>query len=213
MNIILKKIYFLLFSFAITSCIIGQKKLLKEIEKFSEKKSHPDSVLAKFQRENDFVVGYADYNNTWSRSVHYYLLVQKNKKWKAYLYLIRDFIRLDSSGKPLESFQEVKPLDIYKGKLDSILSALYQNKIWKLRCDETKDFINPCPKTLPWPTCWISDAGSKSSLIMTKNCYNASSFYAPTFYEYECCPGSDERKRFLSTVAPIESLFKRLLNK
>ncbi len=171
----------------------------------------PDSVLAKFQKESDFVLGYADYNNTWGGKVYYYLLSRKNKKWSAYLYTIKDVIRLDSNGKPLESFHEVRRLDLGKYKLDTILSSLRQNEVWKLRCDERVDFLNPCPKLSPWNICSIHDANSRGSIIMTKEYSNASSFYAPEYYEYECCPGNEERQRFLNTIAPIFKLFQYFL--
>lgn len=211
-----KQLNTLLLILFLNSCLLGQKKLLREIERFSTRTIHPDSVLAILQKENDLVIGFATYNPAWGKPP-YYLLVAKNKKqWTAYEYRIKEYARVltDSNGKQFtEPLMTVNAFEIKPDLTDSLYTIFKQQKIWELKCDAIKDFLFAyCVhlKNIKFDPCSISDASSVGSLIMTKEYINASSFYAPEYYEYECCPGNKDRQKFLNTIAPIKALFKKM---
>ena len=214
-----KKLNMLVLTFFFYLPLFSQKEMTKEIEFFSQKMIHPDSVLAKFQKENDLVIGYATYNEAWGIPPSYRIIARKNNKWKAYEYITKPYAKvlIDSNGKQtVEPFIFVNSFDITSGFIDSFLIVFKQQKIWKLKCDKTRDFLFiHCTHLLKmkYDPCSISDGMSVGSLIMTKKYINASSFYAPEYYEYECCPGNLDRKRFLATISPIEQLFKKISQK
>ena len=217
--IIFKKLTILfLFSLFYLS-LLSQKQMIKEIELFSQKMTHPDSVLAKIQKENDLVIGFATYNEAWGIPPSYKIIARKKNKWKAYNYITKSLVRvfIDSNGKETkEPSIIVNSFEIPSDFIDSFLIHFKQQKLWKLKCDKTKDFLFiHCThlSNSKFDPCSIDDAMSVGSLIMTKKFINASSFYAPEYYEYDCCPGNPDRKTFLAIISPIKQLFKTQLQK
>ena len=196
---------------------VGQKKLLKEFERFSAKLIHPDTVLARLQSENDLVIGFDTYNPDWGIPPHYLLVAKNGKEWRAYEYIFKEIVRVfvDSSGKQYqEPWVMVNTFEIDSDLIDSLFAVFKTQKVWELNCNTLKDFFY-CShlKNNKYDPCGISDASSVGLLVMTKQYISSSSFYAPEYYEYECCPGNSDRQRFLATIAPIKQLFKRLLQK
>lgn len=197
----------------------AQKKLLKEIEKFSAKMANPDFVLARLQKENDLVFGYATYNPAWGIPPHYWLIAKKGNQWKAFEYIVKRYVRVfvDDSGNQIqEPLITINTFEIDDGLTDSLFKTFKTQKPWELKRDVLKDQNFPaCShlKDTKFDPCSIRDANSEGLSIMTKQYINSSSFYAPEYYETECCPGNSDRQRFLATIAPIKQLFKTLLQK
>ena len=212
-----RNLYILLFIFFCSLSTLGQKKLLKEIERFSAKLIHPDTVLARLQKENDLVIGFDTYNPDWRRPPHYLLVAKKGNRWRAYEYIIKAIVRVyvDSSGKQYqEPWIVVNTFEIDSDLTDSLFATFKKQKVWELNCNTLKEtFKCSHVKNITYDPCAIDDASSVGLLVMTKQCISSSSFYAPEYYEYECCPGNSDRQRFLATIAPIKQLFKKLLQK
>lgn len=219
MNLILVRylrLYILLFIFSCCLNTLGQKILLKEIEKFSAKLIHPDTVLARLQKENDLVIGFDTYNLAWGKPPHYLLVAKNGKRWRAYDYIIKEYVKvfMDSTGKQFqEPFTIVNTFEIDSDLADSLFTVFKIQKVWELNCNALKEIFE-CShvKNLKYDPCKISDASAVGLLVMTKQFVSSSSFYAPEYYEYECCPGNTDRQRFLATIAPIKQLFKKLIH-
>lgn len=178
------------------------KKLIKQIDNYLSKKSKPtDSVLRALQKNNDMVIGYSTYSLARAKlPVTYFLVAFKGKKAKAYKYIRRVVV---NNEKKYE-FESFAVPDIVS---DSILNLVETEKTWEIKCNEDSEEML-CSHLNKQPVCsMINDAASKGLIIITKRSLNTSSFYAPEYFEYECCPGNDKRKRFLATIKPIVNLF------
>ena len=179
------------------------KKLIKKINETSEKGVLQDSVMKQIQSLNDLVIGYSEYN-TSSRHVPvcYYLICFSERKCMAYKYTFRSYSR------PGEKFFQLDTLKLVQQTVDSVISNAKNNKPWEIKHSEDTE-LGGCSH-IPVEKikgCDISDASSKTLILLTRTNHFISNFYAPEFYEYNCCPGNKDRQLFLSTIAPIYSFF------
>lgn len=179
------------------------KELVKKINETSEKGVLQDSVMKQIQSSNDLVIGYSEYNNTWRHvPICYYLICFTKRKCIAYKYTIRSYSR------PGEKFFQLDTIELVQQTVNSVISNVKNNKTWEIKHNEDTE-LGGCSHVPieKFSGCSISDASSKTLILLTKTHYFLSSFYAPEFYEYSCCPGNKDRQLFLSTIAPIYSFF------
>jgi hypothetical protein len=179
------------------------KKLVKKINEPSEKGVLQDSVMKQIQSSNDLVIGYSEYNQTWRHvPTCYYLICFIKRKCMAYKYTIRSY------SKPGEKFFQLDTITLTQKTINSVISNVKNNKPWEIKHNEDTE-LDECKHVSIEKSsgCSISDASSKSLFLLTKTHHFITSFYAPEFYEYSCCPGNVDRQLFLSTIAPIYSFF------
>jgi hypothetical protein len=180
------------------------KKLEKRINETSEKGVLQDSVMKQIQSLNNLVIGYSEYNTSWRHvPICYYLICFTKRKCIAYKYTIR------SQSKPGEKFFQLDTIELDQKTIDSVVTNLKNTKPWEIRNNKGAELgeCNHVPIE-KFGGCSISDANSKSLFLLTKTHHFIRSFYAPEFYEYNCCPGNMDRKLFLATIAPIYLFFK-----
>jgi hypothetical protein len=177
------------------------KKIIIEVNNNSIEISPKDSILLSIQKENDFVIGYSVYNSSKRSVIEYFLLgINKNESHaRKYLYIINS--NAINKEKPYSLDVAVVPKQIK----DSVFWVMKQKKIWTLKHFE-KDEIY-CPTSGEFAHCTISDAVSKDLIIMTKSHQSISEFYAPEFFEFECCPGNTDRQRFLGFIKYFSKIF------
>lgn len=177
------------------------KKIIKNINKISKESLLKDSVLLSLQKENDLVIGYSTYNNTWQHvPIEYFLISFNKKQCKAYRYSIKSVTINNEKPNSLDS------MNVSKNYCDSILLSFIENKGWKVSSNEDSNELY-CQHLPDSHNCIINDASSKSLVLITKKHIHISRFYAPEYFEYECCPGNENRIRFLNIMRPIVSIF------
>ncbi len=185
------------------------KKFVRKINEVSKEYVFQDSVLKQIQSSKDLVIGYSEYNNTWRNvPVCYYLVCFAKRKCVAYKYALRPYTKVG------ENYFQLDTIDLDQETIDTIITGVKKNKPWEIKHkenDESGECEHVSPEKITF--CSISDASSKTLILSTKTHYYLSSYYAPEFYEFNCCPGNKERMLFLSTIAPLFSFFRNASNK
>lgn len=87
-----------------------------------------------------------------------------------------------------------------------LVDFIFQEKFWQLNYNDVDVDDLPCKHLKTIPRCNVSDGSRYLSVISTKNKSVQSKFYAPEFFELECCPGNIERQKFLRFKKIIDSL-------
>jgi hypothetical protein len=182
------------------------KKLAAQVNKYGKPVISGDSVMQMIRKSGSLTIGYTEYNNTSRHSpVTYYIISLSKTNCTAYKYTKQETVK--AGDKPFR----LDTLKLSASITDSLPEVLKTNAPWKINHDETAD-DDPCSHNDPMQirTCNIHDATSKALLLLTPTHQASSSYYAPDYYEYTCCPGNPERQRFLKVISFIYSAFANL---
>jgi hypothetical protein len=190
-------IFFLCFSVACSAQKLG--KIVKEVNRKNQKLLMSDSVLFSIQKENDLVIGYSVYSSWMTSTTEYFLVGFSKDKSIGYRYSPKLAVMQNEKAYELESFK------VPEQNKDSILLIVKRFEFWKMNHSE-KDEIY-CPLEQKYFHCMIHDAASNDLIVMTKSRKRASSFYAPEYFEYECCAGDIDRQQFLTLKKVFLKLF------
>lgn len=182
------------------------KKLATQVNKYGKPGISGDSLMQMIRKSGSLTISYTEYNNTWRHSpVTYYIISLSKTNCTAYKYTKLETVK--AGDKPFR----LDTLKLSASITDSLPEILKMNAPWKINHDEKAD-DDPCshndPKIIR--TCNINDASSKALLVLTPTHQASSSYYAPDYYEYTCCPGNPERQRFLNVISFISKLFSNL---
>ena len=192
------------FFLSLCNCSGQRNNIIDSLQKNPIKGFIDDSIMIKLRSESDLVIGYSVYNHTWDYPDHYSLLVLRNTKWAGVRYHWNMNTRITTE--PRFSFTSS---ELREDLVDSVINIITANKGWTLDCPKCEDRLcqiidNGKTKIVD---CKISDASSMKLIMMTKTSLRLTTFYAPEYLE-NCCPGWQERIRFLKIVKAIENLFK-----
>lgn len=197
-------ISFIFFAFLLLSCSAQKlKTIIKTVNKTSLQTIFNDSVLSFIQTNNDFVFGYRDHNETWKLYQTYFLIGYKKNKLTAYKYSKKYFAVNNEKDYQLQEFF------ISESERKALNSFLKKTKIWKVKHNE-KDDEAYCPLKKEYSYCNISDASSKDLIISTKSHQQISDFYAPEYFEKECCPGNIDRQKILMLIEIFGKIFNEI---
>lgn len=162
-----------------------------------------DSVMIKLQADNDLIIGYSVYNYAWNSLDQYTLLVLKKNKWCGIRYNKKESFE----GKTQHNLDTVQITD---KQIDSVLSIIEMTKGWTLSFEIGWEGGN-CPQVdynKPVSTfCDPSDGSSMRLVMMSKTNLQTAAFYMPEYIE-NCCPGWQDRIRFLKIVKAIAAIVK-----
>lgn len=179
------------------------KKLAAQVTKYGKPGISGDSVIQMIRKSGSLTIGYTEYNNTWRHGpVTYYIISLSRTHCAAYKYTKLETVK--TGEKPFRLDTLKLPASI----IDSLPEILKTNAPWKIKHNETAD-DDPCSHNDPMQmrTCNVHDATSKALLLLTPTRKASSSYYAPDYYEYTCCPGNPERQRFLNVISFIYKIF------
>lgn len=184
----------------IASCSNSKKSAIKNIDANAVETKPADSVLASLQANNELLLVYAIEDFAWTRTTTYRVLANNNKEWKSYFYKAPHnnlFLKKDAAI--------IVTTDVAKAAGDSVLSYFTQSEAWKIKGDNGKDF---CQSTSPdgvVTACNITDQPTSKLMMITRNKIVSSSYYAPEYFD-KCCPGNEDRKKFLTAIEKIKVL-------
>lgn len=177
----------------------------RQVNKYGEKQLFPDSIIRHMQTGKKLLIGYIVYNNARKEMpTVYYLVILQAKKNIAVQYKAN---RIRTAAGTFFTADTLYPAN---GAIDSLVALTAQLQPWKIRHADTTD-ADPCNDqgTNMAPGCSIADAASLSLMLGTGTHTVQSSYYAPEYYEYECCPGDEERKHFLQVIQRIKAVFSK----
>ena len=180
------------------------KKIREKIENMGTKTELQDSMLQILKNRNDLVVGYSTFNTTWMHvNTQYYLFAFNKNNCKAYHYLIKKAPINNEKTYIIDSM--IVPNHFAR----LILTTINKNKAWEIKRNENDSTNIFCEDAAKRFNCLISDASYKSLILLTKSSNIISTFYAPEYFETECCPGNKDRQTFIKCYNALNSLIKK----
>lgn len=196
--------FLLLTSQNFAQCTKGDvNKIRKKIENRGSKTELQDSVLQKLKINNDLIVGYSKFNTTWMHVPSQYFLFAFNKNGCiGYHYIIKK--NSINNEKPLTIDSVIIPNQI----ASMILTTIVNNKAWEIKRNENDSTNIFCVDAINKFNCQISDASYKSLILLTKSSNIVSTFYAPEYFENECCPGNKDRQTFIKCYNVLYGIIK-----
>jgi hypothetical protein len=139
--------------------------------------------LGTLEKQNDFVIAFRVlFSAIPDSAANYFILTKKANKFKAFKMSIK-----------------LEELNLPDAKLELIWSNFVQNGLLSMK--DERDLVDVCPKKYH-----IYNAHSYEFAILSKGKAKILTYYYPEHYD-EVCPGMDERKKIINSVAIIE-LFK-----
>jgi hypothetical protein len=146
-----------------------------------------NSFLGTLEKQNEFVIAFRVLVSAIPHSAsNYFILTKNSNQFKAF-----------DLGIKLE---ELKFPD---AKLALIWSNFVQNGLLSMK--DEKDLVDVCPKKYH-----IYNAHSYEFSIVSKGKIKILTYYYPEHYD-EVCPGMDERKKIINSVALIEILKSKMI--
>jgi hypothetical protein len=155
-----------------------EHNILKHSTEIDALALHP--LLGTLERQNEFVIAFRVLVKAIPDSAsNYFILTKNSNQFKAF-----------NMGIKLE---ELKLPDV---KLALIWSNFLQNGLLSIK--DEKDLVDVCPKKYH-----IYDAHTYEFSILSKGKIKILTYYYPEYYD-EVCPGMEERKKIINSVAVFD---------
>ncbi len=181
------------------SCSAQLNKAVNETERALTLAAYNDSIIKSLQERYDLLIGYATTSDRPGfYKKHFLVGINKNKS-VAFRYILTLVRTNNEAPFVLDSIPVPEILR------DSIISNYVQIKAWEIYRSEDEN-TSQCSDIVKHSGCKIVDAETYQLIVTTKSGHRSSSFYAPEYYE-KCCPGNEDRRRFLRLVNIIEKVF------
>jgi hypothetical protein len=136
--------------------------------------------LEKLEKQNDFVIAFrVIVSSIPDSAVNYFVLTKNANQFKAFKMSIK-----------------LEELNLPNAELELIWANFVQNGLLSMK--DERDLVDVCPKKYH-----IYNAHSYEFAILSKGKVKILTYYYPEHYE-EVCPGMDERKKIINSVALID---------
>jgi hypothetical protein len=169
------------------------------VKKYSNTQSINDSLINSLRNNYDIILMY-NKTSSWQplATCNKILAFKKDSSY-------RIFYNLKSVRTIYESPYDFSVNNFNKASADTILKRFNKEKIWLIQpVDEGGcALINGKPNL----NCSISDAETIHLSIITKDGIIRKDYYAPFYWELECCSGNLERQKFIRCVNSLKSIF------
>ena len=192
--------------FLLLSCTNKMSKIIDYAEQQGIRQPATDSFEDNICSRYPLVAGYKIANTSKQRSLNFFIAISQNKGM-AYRYTEAANIFSGSNNKSDPKRNTVDSFGLTRTAMDSIINVLYREKVWEFKYNDVNSDESPCDHIKPVPRCGISDGPVFYLLTVGKGKKITCGFYAPAFFEKQCCPGNKDRQKFLKIQSVIDQVF------
>ncbi|HRD58975.1 MAG TPA: hypothetical protein PK504_13060 [Ferruginibacter sp.] len=187
-------------------------KIVSETSRSFHSFSINEELINSINNRFPLIAGYGIIKES-GKSINYFVGISKTHSL-AYRYETFGSVATELKEKDeLSKMNRLDSMEIDKLTATILIQQLYDEKLWLLYYNDVDFEDLPCKHSDSIVRCNTSDGTVYRTLLAGKGKKIESKFYAPEFYETECCPGNSARKDFLDFKLVFDNNFPALLKK